>query len=267
MTDPMHDPTQDRPEGSAPTTTPSPDETRWEAVLALARRLDALSYDLLIGGQDNAYRSTMAISGVPDMREAANTLRNLAALPAAAPDEREALDFLDEMNAGGHISYGDYSHLHALITALAARPAPVVPEGDGSWWGPESCHDRECEDFGDPKPGEKRLDPEIDWPCSHVVWVPARIEKWIRESEREDRPAPVVSGADAVIEYVAMVISDPKYGHDAEWLRLNLHPSHLRQIATRGLTVTDEGRADVPEMFPGTHDALDVLTIRPGEGR
>lgn len=57
------------------------------------------------------------------------------------------------------------------------------------------------------------------------------------------RPAPVVS-AEAVIEYVARVINDPKYGHDAEWLRLNLRASHLRRIAALGITVADTPAAD-----------------------
>jgi len=36
---------------------------------------------------------------------------------------------------------------------------------------------------------------------------------------------------DAVIEYVSHTIRDPKYGHRAEWLAMNLHPDHLRRIA------------------------------------
>ena len=60
----------------------APDGDLRERAASMAQRLDVLSYDLMVGGQDNAYRSTMAISGVPDLRTAANLLRVLAALPA-----------------------------------------------------------------------------------------------------------------------------------------------------------------------------------------
>lgn len=33
-----------------------------------------------------------------------------------------------------------------------------------------------------------------------------------------------------VSEYVTQVINDPKYGHDAEWVRLNLRREHLERI-------------------------------------
>lgn len=47
-----------------------------------------------------------------------------AETPATTDDAvEEVLGFLDEMNAGGHISYGDYSHLHDLVAALAAADA------------------------------------------------------------------------------------------------------------------------------------------------
>ena len=61
---------------------PRPDGDLRERAASMAQRLDVLSYDLMVGGQDNAYRSTMAISGVPDLRTAANLLRDLATLPA-----------------------------------------------------------------------------------------------------------------------------------------------------------------------------------------
>lgn len=31
-------------------------------------------------------------------------------------------------------------------------------------------------------------------------------------------------------EYVTQVINDPKYGHDIEWVKGNLHRAHLEQI-------------------------------------
>lgn len=53
--------------------------------------------------------------------EIAQAVRDETPRPATTDDAvKEVLGFLDEMNAGGHISYGDYSHLHDLVAALAA---------------------------------------------------------------------------------------------------------------------------------------------------
>lgn len=47
----------------------------------------------------------------------------------------------------------------------------------------------------------------------------------------EREPAVVDDATERVIAYVSQVIRDRKYSHDAEWMRLNLHPEHLRRLA------------------------------------
>jgi hypothetical protein len=122
------------------TPTPTPTEPHHDAV-ALAQRLDALSYDLMVGGQDNAHRSTLALSGIPDMRRAANLLRDLAAVSAAAPVERATDPLIVSAirrHPSGTLRYepangpatgtSGRSFLAEYDAALAARPAPVVSD-------------------------------------------------------------------------------------------------------------------------------------------
>ena len=68
----------------------------------------------------------------------------------------------------------------------------------------------------------------------------AALDK-VRGLTRELRAAlaarPVVVDAAAVdrlIRYVRAVVTDPKYGDDPEWVRMNLSPEHMRRTALGG---------------------------------
>jgi len=83
------------------------------------------------------------------------------------------------------VAWRDQEALRAILAAHPAEEsAGVAPEQvdelSGSWWGSEDCFERECEDFGAPDCG-LALDPDKDWPCSHVKFVPTWVEDLIRE--------------------------------------------------------------------------------------
>ena len=210
----------------------------------------------------------------------------LAALPAAAPDERT---FEDQLLRGGltsaewHATGGrgfvvsegaviefmhrrnkfDYDQCdhgtytggpsqgqpyamcerqgRALVDFLAARPSPVV-SGEADWQARFSvCQDRlaeardalHCTECGGS--GSANADEGHRPPCLACGGSGDRLDEVRREARSVARD--VVRRAMGVF------------------------------LAALGLTLADEGRADMPEMFPGTHNALDALTIRPGEER
>jgi MoaA/NifB/PqqE/SkfB family radical SAM enzyme len=46
--------------------------------------------------------------------------------------------------------------------------------------------------------------------------------------------------AEELIFYVHSVIHDPKYSEDIEWVRMNLHPEHLRLFLRQEYTPIDD---------------------------